>query len=168
MEHLETFIDYYNKAKIIEENLCFIIAKSNNKNIISYFNPSFPEKKKEKPLMINWQTWENRSEPLIENLSKIEKKLAYGIKKYNIEDGILTLNLNGYSKLPIQLKKNDNEITPNIVINNITYYLLGIFVHLPNNNLSYKPKGISVIVKSLDGDITNTEPFQIYIKNNDK
>lgn len=175
MNLLETFLETLEKAKSEDPSICFIISKSNNKNIVVYSckleNNNF---KLVNPVNKYWQTWEEldkEGKPTIYELSHLEKKLAYDTPYSNLSETLVDFTINAYKKLPIKLIIKDGEIITKLTFSGMEYYLLGIYVHLDDKGNSMKkinPKGITLIVKlplsEPDATIIELSPaFTIYI-----
>ena len=175
MNLLEDFYETLEKAQLEDPTICFIIYKSNNKNIVAY--SSKVENGKfllANPINKFWQTWEeldNDGKPTIYELSKVEKKFAYDTSYSHISDTRVDFTINAYKKLPISLSVENGEIITRLTFSGMKYHLLGIYVHLDEkatNMTNLKPKGITLVVKlplSEEGTIpVELSPlFTIYI-----
>lgn len=176
MSVLDDFLKTYQKAQQFDPSLCFLINKSDNQNFVAYScqltDGKFPA---EKPVKKYWQTWEELDQdhnPTRYELTSIEKKLAYGVNYTTISQDQVKLTVNAYKKLPITLSHRDGVINCQLHFSGMDYYLLGIYVHLPEKPSSrekIKPKGITLVVKlplsnpENGGDLELSPPFTIYI-----
>ena len=177
MDLLENFLNTFEKATKFDNSVVFIVTKSDNKNIVAYSSKLedniFPKKS---PIKKCWQTWEEQIEdkdPPIHQLTKIEKTLGYGVCYTKTTERQLDITINAYKKLPITLQIIDEQIKARLEFGGMNYFLMGIYVHINNNNSvkdKINPKGITLIVKlPLSEDCLElSPPFPIYIDSKSK
>ena len=152
MEILDNFLATSERAREIDKDICFIIAKSDNKNIVTYScqlqDDKFPT---EKPLKKRWQAWEEIGEdgnPTIYELTHLEKKLGYGQNYLTKTESEVKFTIIAYDKLTIRLVTENNKIVTRLLFSGMDYYLLGIYVHLEETIVTkIRPRGITLIVK---------------------
>ena len=105
MDIIDTFCVSRERSLTLDPGICFIITKSDNKNMVVY---SYD---KENCLTAYWQTWEEivADKPAIYQLSMLEKSLAFGFSGPRVEENILHITLNGYPSLPITIVVSDEK-----------------------------------------------------------
>ena len=163
MDIITPFLEARSKSLQQDPDICFIIAKSDNKNIVAYKIDD------NKELSMFWQTWEEiiDDKPAIYKLSLIEKSMAFGFSELKLKENEIQITLNGYPSLPIQINHYENSRETFITFSNVKYRLLGIYAHIKSGIIkNRKPKGISLIVEAPIDDTTYSPPLSIYIDRN--
>lgn len=133
------------KAKEIDPKSCFVIAKSGNKNVLTY---SFTKNKDIiKPYWLMYENLKNSLKPPVEDINFIENQLAYGIsikKKENLYE----INIVGYPNTPILM---DPEKNIALVYNK--QRLLGLYIHENTANIFKPVEGVTIIYEDLNKKI---------------
>lgn len=161
MEIIDTFCVSRERSLTLDPGICFVITKSDNKNMVVY---SYD---KENCLTAYWQTWEEivADKPAIYQLSMLEKSLAFGFSGPRVEENILHITLNGYPSLPITIVVSDGKCQNTFIeFSGVKYRLLGIHAHMPGKfRGNPKPNGISLMVQMPLGENEYGPTMSIYL-----
>lgn len=130
---MDSFFKKFNKIKKEEVNTLFIITKSNNSNILNYLKVN-----NENIIEPKWWMYEKQGIPK-EEITFLEKTMAYGVNIEKKSDYSILFNLIGYPKIKLELINKDD--TFRVFYNN--NILLGLNIHI-NNNLIQNVKGLTI------------------------
>ena len=147
---MDSFLKKLDKIKKEELNTLFIITKSTNTNILNYIKVD-----NEKIIQPIWWMYKKKGIPK-EELTFLEKTVAYGISKDNSKNNDFFFHLIGYSKIKLKLTNRDN-IFRVLYNDNI---LLGLNINI-NDNLLQNVSGINIYSIDKNNNIVNN-----FIKNN--
>ena len=145
MDIIDTFCASRERSLVLDPGICFVITKSDNKNMVVYTYD------KEKGIEFYWHAWEEMvdEKPAVYQLSMLEKSLAFGFSGPKVEEDVLHITLNGFPSLPITIVISDEKYQDTFIeFSGIKYRLLGIHAHMPNGfRGNPRPNGISLMVQ---------------------
>ena len=135
-------IDKLRETQTIDDSTKFIIAKSSNYNILNF---------KIKDNIINqvWFMWEklgdSEKKPPQEEVTFIEKTMAYGINYLSDVGETKKFTLSGYPNLPLIINQNQVYFDNNKL-------LYGIYIHMDENSILPAVKGMTIVYRENDLD----------------
>jgi hypothetical protein len=142
------------------DNLCFVLVKSSNKNVLAY---SFEETSIINPCWIMYEKVKDdtTTPPPTESLTFLENKLAFGITKSKVDETTYDILLAGYKNIPFRLTFPEGGPREyNILLDGIYYKFVGIYVHQNVGVFTSSIEGISLVYYDKEGNLKST-----YLKN---